>query len=145
LPSGVTATPGKPGSTVMSAGFLVRVFTSIVDTVPLMPFVTTTIGRHGARPADADTPSGTTPTSAPANPSAITPRTQRTRTTDTGEVQRSCAESTDLKETDNVGRGHGLVEAFELELAHRLHLHEMLDCRRGSGLDHDLSARGGVA
>ena len=35
LPSGVTATATGIGPTVMSVGFLVLVFTSIVDTVPL--------------------------------------------------------------------------------------------------------------
>src|SRR5262245_2698958 len=78
LPSGVTATPVGAEPTVMSAGFLILVFTSIVDTVPLPLLVTTTVGRHRARTGAADTPSGTTPTSAPANPSTTTPRTQRT-------------------------------------------------------------------
>ena len=72
LPSGVTATPSGTEPTAMSVGFLVLVFTSIVDTVPLPLLATKAVARHRARAATADTPSGTTPTSAPANPSTNT-------------------------------------------------------------------------
>ena len=65
--------PDRPGPTAMSVGCLVLVFTSIVDTVPLPPLVTKAVARHRARAATADTPPGTTPTSAPANPSTKTP------------------------------------------------------------------------
>src|SRR6266511_2758973 len=40
LPSGVTAIEPGPGSTVMSSGFFVLVFTSIVDTAPARPLTT---------------------------------------------------------------------------------------------------------
>src|SRR5262245_6153873 len=73
LPSGVTATPNGNVPTAMSLGFFFRVFTSMVDTVPLRTFVTKTVGRHRARAGAADTPSGTTPTSATTNPSTTTP------------------------------------------------------------------------
>jgi hypothetical protein len=79
LPSGVTATPIGFAPTAMSVRFLVLVFTSIVDTVPASAFVTKAVARHCARPAAADTPSGTTLTSAHANPSTTTPRTHRNR------------------------------------------------------------------
>ncbi len=79
LPSGVTATPLGIVPTVMSVGFLVLVFTSIVDTVPLPSLVTKAVGRHRDRAGTADTPSGTTPTSAPANPNTTTRRTDRNR------------------------------------------------------------------
>jgi hypothetical protein len=58
----------------MSEECLVLVCTSIADTVPLSRLATKAVGRYCARPAAADTPSGTTPTSAPANPSTTTPR-----------------------------------------------------------------------
>jgi hypothetical protein len=51
---------------------LVLVVTSIIDTVPLPVLATRAVARHRARAAVADTPSGTTPTIAPANPSATT-------------------------------------------------------------------------
>jgi hypothetical protein len=63
----------------MSVGSLVLVFTSIVDTVPLIWLVTNAVGRHRARGATADALSGTTPTSAPANPSTNTPKGHRNR------------------------------------------------------------------
>jgi hypothetical protein len=50
---------------------------SIVDTEPLRAFVTRAVGRHRERAATADTPSGTTPTSAPVNPNTTTPRNHR--------------------------------------------------------------------
>jgi hypothetical protein len=77
LPSGVTATPAGTAPTVMSVGCLVLVFTAIVDTEPLPTLVTKAVGRHRARPATADAPLGTIPTSAPANPSTTTTRTHR--------------------------------------------------------------------
>jgi hypothetical protein len=61
----------------MSVGFLVPVFTSIVETEPLTALATKAVARHSLRAVTADTPSGTTPTSAPANPSTTTPRTHR--------------------------------------------------------------------
>src|SRR5262249_37646814 len=79
LPSGVIATPAGCGPTVMSAGSFVRFCASIVDTVPLPPLVTKAVSRHRARAATADAPFGTTPSSAPANPSPTTPRTHRNR------------------------------------------------------------------
>src|SRR5919106_357970 len=75
LPSGATATPHGNEPTETSVGRLVRVLTSIVDTVLLAALVTKAVGRHRARPGTADTPSGTTPTSPPANASTTTPRT----------------------------------------------------------------------
>jgi hypothetical protein len=63
----------------MSVGFLALVFTSIVDTVPLPALVTKAVARHRARAGTADTPLGTTPTSAPANPSTKAPRSHRKR------------------------------------------------------------------
>jgi hypothetical protein len=77
LPSGVTASVVGPEPTAISVGFLVLVFTPIVDTVPLRVLATKAVARHGARPAATDTPSGTTPTSAPDNPSTTTPRRSR--------------------------------------------------------------------
>jgi hypothetical protein len=79
LPSGVTAVPAGYGPTEMSVGFLVLVFTSMVETVPLPALVTKAVARHRARAATADTPPGTTPTSAPANPSINTPKGHRDR------------------------------------------------------------------
>src|SRR5262245_2977441 len=61
----------------MSAGFVVLVVKSIVDTEPLSPLATNAVGRQRARAATAGTPSGTTPIIAPANPNITTPRTQR--------------------------------------------------------------------
>src|SRR5262249_14628298 len=61
----------------MSDGFLVLVFTSIVDTVPLTPLATKAVGRHFRRAGTADT--RPRPTSAPAKPSTATTRTHRTR------------------------------------------------------------------
>jgi hypothetical protein len=63
----------------MSVGSLVLVFTSIVDTVPLPELATKTVARHSLCVATADTPSGTTPTSAPVNPSTNTTGTHRKR------------------------------------------------------------------
>src|SRR5262249_6860658 len=74
LPSGVTATPKGWAGTAMSVGGLVLVLTSIVDTVPLVLLVTNAVGRHRARAGTANAPSGTKPTSAPANPSTNTTR-----------------------------------------------------------------------
>jgi len=48
-----------------------------VESVPLPIFATKAVVRHGARAGTADTPSGATPTSAPANPSATTTGTKR--------------------------------------------------------------------
>src|SRR5262245_54758893 len=79
LPSGVTATANGPVPTAMSVGFLVQVPTSMVETEPLRPLVTRAIVRHRARAGTADTRPGTTPCSAPANPSTTTPRTHRNR------------------------------------------------------------------
>ena len=79
LPSGVTVTPPGAGTAVMSVGCLVLVFTSIVDTESLEVLVTKAVGRHRERPATPDAPSGTTPTSAPDNPSTKAPRTHRNR------------------------------------------------------------------
>ena len=79
LPSGVTATPTGIVPTAMSVGFLVLVFTSIVDTESLPVLVTKAVARHRERAGTADTPSGTTPTSAPANPNTKTLRTHRNR------------------------------------------------------------------
>src|SRR5262249_62332291 len=79
LPSGVTATRSGLEPTGMSVGSLVLVFASIVDTVPLGGLVTKTVARHRDRAGTADTPSRTTPTSAPANPSTTTPQTHRPR------------------------------------------------------------------
>src|SRR5262249_43682104 len=73
----VSATPVGIEPTVMSVGFLVLVFTSIVDTEPPPLLVTKAVGRHRERAATADTPPGNAPTSAPATPSPTTPRTQR--------------------------------------------------------------------
>ena len=79
LPFGVIACPAGNGPTGMSVGFLALVFTSIVDTVPLPALVTKAVDRHSLRARTADTPSGTTPTSAAANPSTKTPRAHRNR------------------------------------------------------------------
>jgi hypothetical protein len=79
LPSGVIASPFGPLPTVMSVGFLVLVFTSIVDTEALCPLDTKAVARHRARSGTADTPLETKPISAPANPSATTPRPHRNR------------------------------------------------------------------
>jgi hypothetical protein len=79
LPSGVNATPHGNGPTGMSVGFLVPVFTSIVETVLLRLLVTKALARHSLGAATADTPSGTTPTIAPANPNTTSPRTHRNR------------------------------------------------------------------
>src|SRR6516164_1482629 len=79
LPSGVIATPPAPEPTGMSTGFLVLVLTSMVDTVPLAPLATKAVDRHRPRAVTAATPPGTTPTSAPANPTTTTPRTHRNR------------------------------------------------------------------
>src|SRR5262249_59744494 len=76
---GVTAGLPGPAPTGMSVGFLILVFTSIVDTEPLRPLATKAVVRHRGRVATADTPSGTTPTSAPANLSTTSPRTHRNR------------------------------------------------------------------
>src|SRR5262249_21216660 len=73
LPSGVTATTNGPAPTPMSTS-LVLVFTSIADTVSLSLLATKAVVAHRPRAGIADTPSGTTPTSAPANPSTTTPR-----------------------------------------------------------------------
>src|SRR5512132_1268677 len=48
-------------------------------------------------------------------------------------------------QTDDVRRGDGLVEALELEIAHRLHVDQVLDRRANAGGDDDLSVRRGVA
>src|SRR5262245_31043306 len=61
----------------MSSGSLRLVFASIVETVPLTPLATSTVGRHRARAGTADTRSGATPKSAPAKPSTTTTRTHR--------------------------------------------------------------------
>src|SRR5262245_34755345 len=79
LPSGVTATANGPVPTVMSVGSLVLVFTSIVDTVSLRPLATQAVVRHRARAGTADTRPGTTPCSAPANPSTTTTRAHPNR------------------------------------------------------------------
>src|SRR5262249_54219697 len=79
LPSGATAHANGPVPTAMSVGFLVRVPTSMVESVPLRPLVTKAVVRHRARTGTADTLSGTTPTSAPANPSTTTARAHRNR------------------------------------------------------------------
>src|SRR5262249_4913691 len=71
------AIPAGPMPTPMSVGFLVLVFTSIVDTVSLSLFATRAVARHLARAVTAGTSSGTTPTSEPANPNTTSPRTQR--------------------------------------------------------------------
>src|SRR6266511_1054807 len=63
----------------MSVGFLVLVFTSIVDAESFSRLVTNAVGRHRERAATADTPSGIPPTSAPANPSTASTGTHRTR------------------------------------------------------------------
>src|SRR5262249_44279920 len=80
LPSGVTTIPSGNESTGMSVGFLLLVFTSTVDTVRLPVLATKAVDRHRARAATADTPSGNTPISAPANPSATTTRPHRITT-----------------------------------------------------------------
>jgi hypothetical protein len=51
----------------------------MVDTVPPTEFVTKAVCRHRGRAGTADTPLGTTPTSAPANPNINTPRTHPNR------------------------------------------------------------------
>src|SRR5262245_3321022 len=79
FPSGVIATSFVIGPMVMSVGFLVLVFTSIVETVLLAALVTKAVARHRPRASTADTPSGTTPTSAPANPNSRARRTHRNR------------------------------------------------------------------
>src|SRR5262249_25609494 len=73
LPSGVTASPVGLSPTMMSVGFLVLVFTSIVDTVSLPLLATNAVARHRRRVASVDAPVGTPPTSAPANPNTTTP------------------------------------------------------------------------
>jgi hypothetical protein len=77
LPSGVMATAAGAEPTVMSVRCFVLVFTSIVETVPLALLVTKAVARHRVRAGTADTPSGTTPTSAPDKPNATTPRRNR--------------------------------------------------------------------
>src|SRR4030095_8736059 len=57
LPSGVTFTPTEVGPTGMSLAFLVLVFTSIVDTVPLGPLATKAVLPSGV----TATPSGPAP------------------------------------------------------------------------------------
>src|SRR5262249_56409630 len=74
LPSGVTAGLAGTEPAAMSSGLLTLVFTPILDTVPLMPLVTKAVARHRPSGAAADTPSGSTPASAPANPTTPTPR-----------------------------------------------------------------------
>src|SRR5262245_44581677 len=61
----------------MSVGFVVLVFTSIVDTVLLPALGTKAVARHFERAGTADAAVGTKRTSAPANPRTTTPRTQR--------------------------------------------------------------------
>ena len=77
LPSGVIASPNGSVLTRMSERCLVLVFTSIVDTVALMALVTKTVARHPLRAGTADTPSGSTPTSVPVNPSTTSLRAHR--------------------------------------------------------------------
>ena len=63
----------------MSSGCLVLVFTSIAETEPLPLFATKAVARQRERAGTADTPSGMTPTSAPANPSTTTTGAHRDR------------------------------------------------------------------
>src|SRR5512132_1640954 len=76
LPSGVSTDTLGFEPTVMS-GSVVLVLTSITDTVPLPKFGTKAVARQGLGAGTADAPTGNTPTSAPANPSTKTPRTNR--------------------------------------------------------------------
>src|SRR5262249_8838598 len=71
----------RPGfePTGMSVGFLVLVFTSIVDTVSLGLLATQAVLRHRRRAVTDDATPGATPTRSSANPDAETARTERHR------------------------------------------------------------------